>query len=329
MKTQLSFEEELYQFFLKNRKKWSIEQLSDRFNCGVGKLREAITKLSAEGKNFSITQNAIEIATQIPKHDPLIIDQRHLTGKKIRFGFVTDNHLGSKYERLDVLNALYKIFKQAEVTTVYNAGNVIDGEARFNKFDIHKQGVEDQCKYFAKVYPKILGIDTHFITGDDHEGWYVQREGIEIGKFMENKAREVGRTDLHYLGHMEHDIVLKAKKGEAVLRIVHPGGGSAYAISYTTQKMIESYSPGEKPHILLIGHYHKAEMLYYRGVYAIQGGCTMDQSPFMRKKRLAAHVGGWIVEYQQAPTGAIARLRAEWIPFYDRQYYDKPWQYQW
>lgn len=323
------FEKELHQFLLKSKKKWTIEELSDHFQCGVGKLRNAIDILKTIGINLSINHKTIELATEIPKGAPLVIDQRHLIGEKIRFGFVTDNHLGSRYERLDVLAAIYRIFKEAGITTVYNAGNVIDGEARFNKFDLHTYGMENQCKYFAHQYPQVAGIKTYFITGDDHEGWYVQREGIDIGKFMQQKAVEAKRDDLIYLGHMEHDIVLKAKKGEAILRIVHPGGGSAYAISYTTQKMIESYSPGEKPHILLIGHYHKAEMLYYRGVYAIQGGTTMDQSPFMRKKRLAAHVGGWIVEYQQSATGAIARLRAEWIPFYDRQYYEKPWQYKW
>jgi hypothetical protein len=49
----------------------------------------------------------------------------------------------------------------------------------------------------------------------------------------------------------------------------------------------------------------------------------------MRKKRLAAHVGGWIVEFQQLPNGVIPRLRAEWIPFYDKNHYRKNWKYVW
>jgi hypothetical protein len=127
---------------------------------------------------------------------------------------------------------------------------------------------------------------------------------------------------------MEADVILKASQGETILRVLHPGGGSAYAISYTSQKIVESYSSGEKPHILLDGHYHKAGYNYIRGVHVVQTGCTQDQTPFMRKKRLAAHLGGWIIEFSVDDQGAITRFKQEFIPFYDNGYYTK-WGYQW
>lgn len=330
MKTKKPLAEQLYTLLLRKKKQsWTVEQLSNHFDCGVGKIVSAIDQLSSEGKNFAIHHNTIELASEIKKAEPLVIDQRHLSGQKIRFGIVSDNHLGSKYERLDVLNALYDIFRQSGIHTVYNAGNMIDGDRRINRYDLHKHGSEEQVNYLVEVYPKVKGITTYFITGDDHEGWYTQDYGIDVGRLIENRANEQGRKDLIYLGHMEHDIILKAKRGEATMRIQHPGGGSAYALSYAPQKLIESFTPGEKPDILIIGHYHKAELLYYRGVHCIQAGCTEDQTPFMRKKRIAAYVGGWIVEYQQSVTGAIARLRGEFIPFFDRKYYEKQWKYKW
>ena len=322
--------DELYKLLIKNKLMFEYEDLSARFGVSVNKIQQELKKLEKNGIILFYHKNGVEISDQIEKSEPTIIPQRALVGKRVKFGFVTDNHLGSKYERLDVLNALYDRFALDGITTVYNAGNVIDGEARFNKFDIHTYGMENQCKYFAEKYPQREGIKTNFITGDDHEGWYVQREGVNIGKFMEQKAKEAGRSDLVYLGHMEHDVILKAPHGQAVIRIVHPGGGSSYAISYTSQKLVESYSPGEKPNILLMGHYHKMEYNFIRGVYVVQGGCTMDQSPFMRKKRLDAHVGGWICEYQQADNGVILSFKAEWIPFYAKEFYSDNdiWKYQ-
>lgn len=320
--------EKILFLLLKEKEEWSVELLSNHFDCSVLKIRESLDELHAQGKNIKVSDNFITLPREIPKTIPTSIDLSQFAGEKFKFGYVTDNHLGSKYERLDVLKALYDIFKESGVTTVFNTGNMIDGEASFNRYDLHKKGLEEQVNYLVEVYPKIEGITTKFITGDDHEGWFTQREGIDVGRFIQERARNMGRKDLVYLGHMEHDVILKQKKGSAKLRLVHPGGGSSYAISYTTQKLIESYTPGEKPNILLIGHYHKAEMLYYRGVYAIQGGCTEDQTPFMRKKRLAAHVGGWIIEIQQLANGHIPRLRAEWIPFYDREHYQKNWKYQ-
>lgn len=325
-----SLKDRVFNFLLKSKKHQSFEQLSDKFDVGIGKIKSIIDELKSENKNFDFHDDSVGMAETIQKSKPTVIDAKHLVGKRIKFGFVTDNHLGSKYERLDVLNAVYERFKMEGITDVYNAGNVIDGEARFNKFDIHKYGMQAQCDYFAEVYPRIDGMTTHFITGDDHEGWYVQREGVNIGKFMERCALDAGRTDLKYLGHMEHDIIFKTKGGQAVMRIVHPGGGSSYAYSYTSQKIVESYTPGEKPHIVLGGHYHKACYNYIRGVHFLQGGTTMDQSPFMRKKRLEAHVGGWIVEIQQGENGVIQSFQCEWIPFYGREFYEKDslWQYQ-
>lgn len=328
---KIDFEPELKgkikNMLLKGNKSFSVTQLSDKFDCGVSKINSIIETLKNEGFNISVDETGIAIQTTgIGKRPATQIDNE--VGTWVKVGFVTDNHLGSNYERLDVLNALYDRFKQDGITTVYNAGNMIDGEARFNRFDIHKHGMESQVRYMAEVYPKVDGLKTYYITGDDHEGWYTQREGVEIGRFMERICNDYGRSDMVYLGHMEHDIELKAKNGSAFLRIVHPGMGSAYAISYTSQKLVETYSPGEKPAILLMGHYHKAEFLHYRGVYIVQGGCTMDQSPFMRKKRLSAHVGGWILEYKQGEDGTILSFRCEWIPYYDVEFYDKKWKYQ-
>jgi hypothetical protein len=90
------------------------------------------------------------------------------------------------------------------------------------------------------------------------------------------------------------------------VRVLHAGGGSGAAISLTSQRIVESYHEREKPHILLVGHYHKSEYLPdYKGVHIIQTGTTQEQTPFMRKKRLAAHLGGWIVKVTVSPDGGL------------------------
>jgi hypothetical protein len=82
------------------------------------------------------------------------------------------------------------------------------------------------------------------------------------------------------------------------------------------QKMIESMSGGEKPNILAVGHYHKAEYIFYRNVHTFQTGCTLAQTPWMKGKGIAAHIGGWIVEVHVDDEGTITRLKQEYIPFY-------------
>lgn len=305
----------------------TLDDLTDFLDCGKSKVKTAIQELIDLGHNFKIENDYVVFSNIIPKSEAVNLEVLPAKNGFHKFGAIGDNHMGSRYERQDVLEAMYDHYQREDVKVVYNTGNWIDGEARFNVNDLNVHGLDRQINHFVKNYPQRPGITTYFIGGDDHEGWYTQKLGMDIGKHAERKAREAGRNDLIYIGYMEADIVIPAKNGRTTLRVLHPGGGSSYAISYTVQKIIESYQGGEKPDILLIGHYHKAEYIYCRGVHAVQTGTTQDQSPFMRKKRLAAHLGGWIIEFASDDNGAVTRFKQEFFPFYDNAYYQK-WEYK-
>lgn len=307
------------------KKPINIIDLSDKYDLPPYQVKYILDYFTNELKYNIIydetTQN-IALETEIQTGGHHIIDLSKLKNKTYKFGFVSDDHLCNKAERLDVLNALFDIFVDEGITQVFNAGNWIDGESRFNKLDIHIFGLDNQIDYFIENYPYRKGIKISFIAGDDHEGWYQQREGIIIGEHLEQRAKKSGRDDLEYLGYIEADIEFKTTKGSTILRLFHPGGGTAYALSYALQRHIESLSGGDKPHILCSGHYHKAEFLpSYRNIRVIQGGTTCDQTRFMRKHRIEAHVGGWIVEFQQSEDGAVSRIKAEFISFFDKEYY--------
>lgn len=306
----------------------TVESIADLIDVGPSKVRTALKALEGQGYNVNYIDGNIELSSDIPKAPPLKIDARKLEGKTYRFGLTADNHLASKYSRLDVLECLFDYWESQGIDTVYQLGNMIDGEARFNRQDIVAFGLEGQAQYFADNWPKRKGIKTYYITGDDHEGWYVQRELLDVGHYLMSVAQRNGRNDLIYLGHMEHDILFKGSKGSSTMRLIHAGGGSAYATSYSVQKIVESYQGGEKPSVLLVGHYHKAEYGYPREVHVVQAGCTCDQTPFMRKNKLQAHVGGWTIEMTLNDDGQISRFRTEWIPFYDKKFYANPWRYQ-
>jgi hypothetical protein len=316
------------EIILRRKSLQSVENLADALVTSPAIIRRALDDLKSGGHNVVTADGLVELSKEIPKADPFRIDTRTLKGKVFRFGLTADNHLCSKYERMDVLNALYDIWHEQGITTVYQCGNMIDGDAPFNKNDVIVRGLEAQSQYFAEHWPKRKGMTTYYITGDDHEGWYVQREGVDVGRYLDGAVRHAGRKDLVYLGHMEHDIVFRGKRQQSIMRLIHAGGGSSYATSYAAQKIVESYQGGEKPQVLLIGHYHKAEYGYPREVHCVQAGCTCDQTPFMRKNKLQAHVGGWTIEITLNDDGVITRFRQEWMPFFDKGWYKGQWRYQ-
>jgi hypothetical protein len=327
-----SLEERIRSLLVRNRKVMTLEELSDHFDVGISTVRKSIEGLIDRGLNISIRNGEIDIPDSLPMPvKPLYIDVSKFHGKRLLFGVTGDNHLCSKYERLDVLNALFDIWHEQGVETVLQCGNMLDGEARFNRFDLLEVGAENQIAYFLRHWPARPGMKTLFVAGDDHEGGYVQREGLDIGKLIVRTAKDQSlpyhRDDLEYLGYMERDIVFDSGTSKQIIRLMHAGGGTAYAISYTSQKIVESLQGGEKPQILLIGHYHKFDISYPRNVYTVQVGCTQDQTPFMRKRKLEAHVGGVTLAVTLGQDGLFHDITAHWHPFFDREFY-KGWKYQ-
>lgn len=312
----------------------TLSDLAKRLDLEPRFIEESLEALSYEGYNVRRRGDVVAIDKDVQL--PSLTSRDDLPTYYSRpdntyvFGATSDNHLGSKYARLDVLNELYDRFAEAEVDRVYNAGNWIDGEARFNKFDLEVHGMDAQCRYLAEHYPQRDGITTYAVSGDDHEGWYTQREGVNIGKYAQRAMREAGREDWVDLGYMEAFIrLINSNTGaECIMAVVHPGGGSAYALSYSIQKIIESLDGGEKPAVGLYGHYHKLWAGNIRNVWCIQTGCTEDQTPFMRKNKLEAHVGGVLVALEQDPvSGAIMACTPKIMRWFNRGFTNGRWSH--
>lgn len=229
--------------------------------------------------------------------------------KIIRFGLCGDNQSGSKYTQITHLHNFYDICQHEGIETVYHTGDIDEGEEmrQGHKYECYIQGADDHVQELIKTYPKREGITTEFITGN-HDWSIIKRAGYDIGVTI---AKE--RPDMKYLGQGSAMIDLTPN---CKLELRHPIDGTAYAHSYKIQKMIEAIQGGDKPNVLAVGHYHKAEYLPYRNVHAIQTGCFQAQTPWMKGKQIAAVVGGWIIEIHVDDEGSIHRFKSEFFPYY-------------
>lgn len=294
-----------------------VLDLAKEFNMTTRQIENVIFDLS-KSKNITISNGIVSIIT--PSFGQIDLDIFNSDWQT--YGLVADTHLCCKEERLDALHACYDLFEQEGIKYVFHAGNIVDGYIqKLNNSSVTVSTPDGQAQYVIDNYPQRKGITTYFITGDDHEGWWI-KDGFNWGAYLEMMAKKQGRNDLVYLGHVEADIDLVTKGGKAIMKIQHPGGGSSYARSYTGQKQVEAFQGGEKPHILVQGHYHVNNYMYERNVHVINLPGFQEQTIFARKKRLRMDVGGGIVHIQQNPTdGSIMRFKYEIIPFFDRKYY--------
>jgi predicted phosphodiesterase len=264
------------------------------------------------GTRIAALEGALEATAQ--KRTPITLE---VPGKDntIWFGVIGDTHYGSLYECKDELAAMYRAFKAAGVKNVLHAGDLIDGHRvyRGQEFELHRHGWAEQRDHFVKHAPKESGITTYFITGN-HDASMKKAAGMDVGAELADR-----RKDWHFCGEDYAAIDFVTGNGRKFkVAMIHPSGGSAYALSYRPQKIAEQIEGGSKPNLLAVGHYHKAEFMpSYRNIAVLQVGCFQRQTPFMVTKGLAAHVGGWIVRVTVQSKNALSNsIQAEFVAFY-------------
>lgn len=248
-----------------------------------------------------------EIVTQ--NLEPSITREKWNGCRTIRFGLMGDTQINSKYTQITHLHALYDIYAREGIEDVYHTGDMDEGEQmrQGHQYECYNQGADDHEDEIIRVYPRRTGMTTHFITGN-HDASMIKHCGHDIGRGIADK-----RKDMQYLGR---DCAVIEITPNCNLELRHPWDGTAYALSYKTQKMIDAMQGGEKPNILAVGHYHKAEYLFYRNVHCFQTGTFQAQTPFMRGKGIAAMMGGWIVDVDVEDDGTIRSIKQQFIPFY-------------
>jgi UDP-2,3-diacylglucosamine pyrophosphatase LpxH len=270
-----------------------------------GQVHGYIRRYKEKHKDVVTGEKKVVIQNQEPKHHALKWDGT----ETIKFALMGDTQIGSKYAQLTYLHDFYDLCEKEGVKHVYHTGDITDGlKMRVgHEYELYEVSADDMREDVVRNYPKRPGITTHFITGN-HDASIYKQVGYDIGEAI---AKD--RPDMEYLGR---DCAIIEITPKCTLELRHPWDGTAYALSYKIQKMIEAMESDSKPNILAVGHYHKAEYLFYRNVHALQTGCFQGQTPFTRGKGISVHLGGWIVSVRVDKSGYIQGIAPEFVPFY-------------
>lgn len=264
------------------------------------------------GSRIQTLEKALEQAAG--KRQDLVVDVPD-ERNTIQFAVVGDTHFGNIYEATDEWRAFLGRLHCEGVNTVLHCGDVLDGHRvyRGHEYEVHALGFAEQRKHFLESFATPPGMKFFFITGN-HDTSFKNLAGVDIG----NSLAEA-RPQWTFLHEDYGDVTLRTANGRQYrVRLVHPDGGTSYAISYRAQKHAESLDGGNKPNMLCMGHYHKAEHLpHYRNIDVIQAGCWQWQTPFMARKGSPAHVGGWIVRVTVGDDKSRSNsVRAEFVAYY-------------
>lgn len=267
---------------------------------------EKIRKIIKEQK---LTDKEVITLLQSSRKKPAKISTFKIKKKGFKYMYMSDTHIGHSAFLKEVFEEAVRLHKEFKPDFILHAGDHLDGMSGRpgHIYELTHIGFHQQIEYAAKLYNlfkcPIYGID------GNHDGYYAGKNngGVIVGKELERRVK-----NYTHLGEMEGDLCVNGIK----IKLFHANDGSSYAQSYKLQKLIESFTGGQKPHILHSGHYHKALAMFSRNVYGFESGTLCKQSKFMRGRKLQANIGfGFVTVYPSEHQG-VGRIVHEYIPFY-------------
>ena len=115
--------------------------------------------------------------------------------EKLKLLLISDTHLCSKYDRLDILRYLYAKAEDEGVKHILHSGDFTDGRSNRPEqvYELREPSYEGQIQYCVDKYPTFSG-KTYVIQGN-HDNWWYKSNGSEI-LIPISKQRE----DIVYLG---------------------------------------------------------------------------------------------------------------------------------
>lgn len=312
------------------KKPVSYSDLSKLSGWEESLVRKECSKLCSEGFPLNMTDTMVACAASFRdfrnsgeiSESPLIIDSfgksetkknRNAFGSEEAvsetvFGVVSDTHFGSKKADVDSLHKFYDIAYASGVRTFLHAGDWMDGMRVYKGQEMqqNKIGFDEQVKAVIEDYPRMNGVITYGIVGNHDDSF------MSVGGADALGAVCAYRPDIRNIGFYQGYVELDGFK----IRLHHPDGGGAYAISYKIQKFLEAMR--DELDLYVVGHYHTSLAIPgYNGVkLSLMAGSFQRATDFAYRKGLREIIGGWIVTMKKtvyANGKKITEVVPKWV----------------
>lgn len=282
------------------KKRKSFQEICEKLELNDYEVAGLIVLMAQEGYNIDFVNDEVVVRKTPPKHEDVYQLPNNLEHLKLLL--ISDTHLGSKYDRMDILKYLYDKAEDKGIKHILHSGDFTDGRSNRPEqvYELKEPSYEGQVQYCADKYPTFSG-KTYVIQGN-HDDWWYKSAGSEIVKTIAKQ-----RDDIVYLGADIADMRI----GNLKIRLFHGSGGGAYAKSYKLQKYLDTIPAAERPDILQTGHIHQAFYMKQDKTHCFQTSCLEDQTPYCRSMGLANDKSAWWVDVDFDDKGNIYKITPE------------------
>lgn len=279
----------------------SLEELCDVLKLNPKRAKALVVKAKRLGSHVEIVGGVVGWREPAPPARVRDLGIPPVVGKRQTVGVISDLHLGSLYCLRAQLREHVNVAYDRGAREILCPGDVLDGCYRHGRWELSHHGIDAQTEDLYETLPRRRGLTYHCITGN-HDETFTNEIGVDVGRYIESTFRARGRDDVRFHGNRGAFLRVRG----AVVHLWHPRSGGAYARSYGIQKQVERYSPGQKPQVLLAGHWHSYCHIQERGVECI--ACPTFQgagSAFSRSLGGAPSIGGLILSWDRTEHGTL------------------------
>lgn len=291
----------------------SFSALCDKMDLSPKKTKALIEEARGMGFRLHVEHDHVGIKVPQPEDRVRTIGIAPVVGERQKVAVISDLHLGSKYCLREQIKEFVQYAYSQGVREILCPGDVLDGIYRHGLFEVSHTGIDAQAQDLIETLPELPGLNYRSITGN-HDFTFTESIGVDVGDYLMSYFQKRGRKDLHFYGNRGAFLRVKG----AIVHLWHPRSGVSYARSYAIQKHIEKYSSGEKPNILLCGHWHVYCHVYERGVHGI--ACPTFQgggSAFGKSLGGAPAIGGMILSWDLTSHGTMRHFIHEYRAYFE------------
>lgn len=302
--------------FMKDKPR-SILEMANHFDRSPETIRQSIEQLISRG--YAITQTEAECHIWSTKAPKIVAPPTTLWDKdvwKFKLGAMSDWHDGSKAAQISARNRAIQIMYDEGVRDIIVAGDINAGNRVYKGQELDNVSMrpDHQTAITEHYCPRYDGLRYH-IMGGNHDWSFVVQGGHDALKNLCDR-----RDDFLWYGY---DLVTVRLTEDVDALVWHPSGGSAYAMSYRSQKMVEQIAFEQlmdvikknatpKVRFVFVGHWHNIFMWYSKGPINIvhTGGFEGQNNLTRRIGNISPHICAMIISGEITKDRSLIRRLA-------------------
>jgi len=293
-----------------------LEELSNILDRGQDTIRDCIEELKQKG--FAIYEAAERVS--VPATPPIVTREVpplwDKSARRIKWASGSDLHYGSKYvQKTAIKHFVKRAYEGFGIKHILWSGDIVAGQHMYRgqEYDLYAHGVDEQVDDVANSLPMYDGL-THYVMGGNHDASFFRKSGVDILI----KLASI-RKDIIHCGWASVDVPLTEN---VYVKMWHPRGSPAYAVSYRGQKYAEQIAFDEllklvfrdgdlqsAVRMLQVGHFHVVGGPFTQGpIEVFNAGGFEGQNSYLKELGRIPTVGGYIFEAEITEDGVMREL---------------------